>query len=96
MIIQIDEQFHDYEETTYHVDSARLDGENNPIEKEILDAIQKTAFSQKIHIDVDEKRAANPPNGFWDDPSVSGGARVKLASGGRPDKQVKLTIYFDC
>jgi len=96
MIIQIDEHFHDYEPTQCYIDSDKLDGENNPVDKGVLDAIKKKDFSQEVHFDVDEMRAKSPSNGFWDDPGMSGGAKVKLPSGDRPDKQVKLTIYFDC
>ena len=110
MIIQINEQFHDHEEHTYFVDfdklkEVALKGNlykkqyyKNPVDALVLAAAKKKAFNQSVYIDVEAKREQEGEE-LWGecgaDVGLSGKINVKLKSGQKPDKLVKLTISFD-
>lgn len=93
MIIQVNEQFHDHEEQTYFVETDGLKPESNLVDALVLKACKKNAFNQKVFINVDEKRDEDEV--MWAEPHLTN-AKVKLPAGSKPEKVVKLTLFFDC
>jgi len=92
MILQVNEQFHDYEERRFFVNSDDLD-EKNPVEAMMLKASKDVDFNQDVFINVDEMRENSDDPDFWEDPVFN---RGNENHSGRPDKLVKLTLFFDC
>lgn len=92
MIVQILENYHDYGQQKYMIDSDTLG--DNPIDKMVKQALKKKAFHQEVFIDVNKFRKDEPNNGFWQEPELS----CKSVRGKEltPEKSVHLTIDFDC
>ena len=95
MIVQVHEKFHDYEEQSYYIDTDKLK-DDNPVDVLVKEAVGKKAFAQTVHVDVTEKRETEPDEESWEEPGLSGEAKTKLPKATKPEKVVKLSLYFDC
>ena len=63
----------------------------------MLKACKKKGFNQDVYVEVDKYREKEPENEFWfDEPTITAKASVKLKKDAKPDKIIHLTLYFDC
>ena len=88
-MIQVIEQYHDYEPTNYYIDPIKLNPDNY-VDLKIIEGLKKK--SKKVRVFIDAHHWEDDPK-FKEEPGVSGKARTK----GKPieERTIWLTIDFD-